>query len=136
MHVIIGGAYSGKRQFVKKQISSAQWISAYDDKIISEEMITVENGTIVLEGFEIWIAHYIQSGKSNLEICALFDHYFDLLTAKCDVYIIMLEVGRGVVPIEVESRRLRDIMGWIQQSAVKKAEKATYMWHGLSQRLK
>jgi len=136
MHVIIGGAYSGKRQFVKNQISSAQWISAYDDKFISEEILTVENGTIVLEGFEMWIVQYIQSGKSDQEICALFEQYFDLLIAKYDVYLIMLEIGRGIVPMEAESRRLRDIMGWIQQSAVKRAETATYMWHGLSQRMK
>ena len=65
MHVIIGGAYSGKRNFVKSQTIDAEWFSAYDDKCISQEIHFVENGAIVLEGFEVWISRFIKKGKKS-----------------------------------------------------------------------
>ena len=136
MHVIIGGAYSGKRNFVKSQTIVAEWFSAYDDKYISQEIHFVENGAIVLEGFEVWISRFIEEGKNDQEICAYFERLFAGLKVQCDVYLIMLEVGRGIVPMEANQRRLRDIMGWVQQSAVKEATTVTYIWHGLAKKMK
>ena len=136
MHVIIGGAYSGKRNFVKSQTTVAEWFSAYDDKNISQEIHFGENKAIVLEGFEVWISKFIEEGKNDQEICAYFKRLFARLKVQCDVYLIMLEVGRGIVPMEANQRRLRDIMGWVQQSAVKEATTVTYIWHGLSKKMK
>lgn len=136
MHVVIGGAYCGKRQYVKSKWKQAQWISAYDgvqlDRLSS---VTVES-EIVLEGFEVWIAQLIDEGKSDEEIVHYFREQFARFSSSQQVILIMLEIGKGIVPMEEKNRRLRDIMGWIQQAAVQKAEGVTSIWHGLAREMK
>lgn len=133
MYVVIGGAYSGKRNFVRKQVPDAKWISAYNDQMVTEE---ASDRSLVLEGFETWVEQLISEGKSDREICEFFRDCLRQKKEKHNLYLIMLEVGRGVVPIDKNERRLRDIMGWIQQSAVKEATMATYIWHGLAKTMK
>ena len=50
--------------------------------------------------------------------------------------IIATDVGRGVVPMEPEQRRLRDLNGWFTQDATAQAEEVWYVRHGLVMALK
>ncbi|WP_042349377.1 bifunctional adenosylcobinamide kinase/adenosylcobinamide-phosphate guanylyltransferase [Bacillus massiliigorillae] len=130
MHIIIGGAYSGKRQFVREKYGSFQLISAYEGQSMKEEK---QSDTVVYEGFEIWISELIKAGQSNQEIVEIFREW---VCSQQEAVLIMLEIGRGIVPIEEHDRRLRDVVGWVQQEAVKKADEVTSIWHGLAKRLK
>ena len=130
MHVIIGGAYSGKRQFVREQYASFQLISAYEGQSMNEE---VRGNIAVYEGFEVWISELIKAGQSNQEIVEQLREWFH---TRQEVVLIMLEIGRGIVPINEHDRRLRDVIGWVQQEAVKQADEVTSIWHGLAKRMK
>ncbi len=133
MHIIIGGAYSGKRQFVRNKWSNAKWISAYEGASFED----VDNAPIiVMEGFEVWVSQLIKMGKTDQEIVQYFHDKWSSLSSSQELILIMLEVGRGIVPINVHDRRLRDVMGWIQQDAVKMANKVTSIWHGLAKTMK
>lgn len=48
------------------------------------------------------------------------------------VILIMLEMGKGIVPKEAEDCQLRDLAGWIQQDAVSLSKEVHYVWHGVS----
>jgi adenosylcobinamide kinase / adenosylcobinamide-phosphate guanylyltransferase len=50
--------------------------------------------------------------------------------------IIANELGRGLVPIARDQRRLRDLSGWFTQDAAAHAEQVWYVRHGLLQALK
>ncbi|MBD3107734.1 bifunctional adenosylcobinamide kinase/adenosylcobinamide-phosphate guanylyltransferase [Bacillus sp. AGMB 02131] len=132
MHVVIGGAYSGKRQFVRENWESFQLISAYEKKHWDE---SVTEAVIAYEGFEVWVEELLDNGKSNDEIINWFKQWLNDLDNR-NVILIMLEIGKGIVPIEEKNRRLRDIVGWIQQEAVRQADKATSIWHGLAKTMK
>ncbi|MGM0545039.1 MAG: bifunctional adenosylcobinamide kinase/adenosylcobinamide-phosphate guanylyltransferase, partial [Pseudomonadota bacterium] len=41
------------------------------------------------------------------------------------------EVGRGIVPMQPEQRRLRDLNGWFCQDAAAQSDQAWYVRHGL-----
>lgn len=133
MQVVIGGTYSGKRQFVRDNWSSFQLISAYEQKDINEPVI---EANVVYEGFEIWVGQLLESGKTNQEIIEWFKQWLHSLDHRENIVLIMLEIGKGIVPMEERNRRLRDVVGWIQQEAVKQADNVTYIWHGLAKTMK
>jgi len=133
MHVIIGGAYSGKRQYVRDHWRSFQFISAYEEKTINE---LVTEDTVVYEGFEIWIREQIDRGKTNDEIVNWFRNWLASLKNPDKTVLIMLEIGKGIVPMEEQNRRMRDLVGWIQQEAIRQANTVTSIWHGLAMQMK
>lgn len=133
MHVVIGGAYSGKRQFVRENWESIQLISAYEKKHWDE---SVTEAVVAYEGFEVWVGQLLDNGKSNDEIINWFKQWLNELANQDNVILIMLEIGKGIVPMEEKNRRLRDIVGWIQQEAVRQADKVTSIWHGLAKTMK
>lgn len=135
MYVIIGGAYSGKRKHVVNTYEYSIWKSAYEGVKVEEIFTNTADEIVVLEGFEIWISHLIKSGKSDEEILYFFGEGFKKSPNK-SLILIMLEVGKGIVPVNKEDRRLRDVMGWIQQEAVSNAEVVTSVWHGLTRVMK
>ena len=45
--------------------------------------------------------------------------------------MIATEVGRGIVPMQPEQRRLRDLNGWFTQDATAQASHVWYVRHGL-----
>ncbi|MEH6942893.1 bifunctional adenosylcobinamide kinase/adenosylcobinamide-phosphate guanylyltransferase [Bacillus sp. JJ722] len=130
MHVVIGGAYSGKRQFVREKWGSFQFISAYESQSMNE---AVQSDIVIYEGFELWIRELIKADHTNQEIVEVFREWF---RGRQNDVLIMLEIGRGIVPIEEHDRRLRDVVGWVQQEAVKQADEVTSIWHGLAKRMK
>ncbi|MCS0542704.1 bifunctional adenosylcobinamide kinase/adenosylcobinamide-phosphate guanylyltransferase, partial [Aeromonas veronii] len=90
---------------------------------------------------EKWIEHELANGKNMNEIRSDFSHLFQALDVEekkrnMPIVLIMLEVGRGIVPIQKNDRLLRDVMGWIAQDAVKMSDEVVYVWNGLSKRLK
>ncbi|WP_317986361.1 bifunctional adenosylcobinamide kinase/adenosylcobinamide-phosphate guanylyltransferase [Vreelandella aquamarina] len=49
--------------------------------------------------------------------------------------IILNEVGRGIVPMDRDQRRLRDLNGWFSQDMAECADQVWYVRHGLVQAL-
>ena len=131
--VVIGGAYSGKRKYVREQCLEGLWFSAYDGCRLEDSMGIGKGQTIILEGFEVWLEELIRSEKDDDDILRLMK---DTIASLHDPVLIMLEVGRGIVPVKKEDRRLRDLMGWLQQHSVGQADRAVYIWHGLARAMK
>ncbi|WP_337587594.1 bifunctional adenosylcobinamide kinase/adenosylcobinamide-phosphate guanylyltransferase [Halomonas huangheensis] len=56
--------------------------------------------------------------------------------SRTEIILIVPEVGRGIVPLESEQRRLRDLAGWLAQDAACVAQQVWYVRHGLVRCLK
>ncbi|UTR13884.1 bifunctional adenosylcobinamide kinase/adenosylcobinamide-phosphate guanylyltransferase [Salipaludibacillus sp. LMS25] len=147
MQLIIGGAYSGKRQVIKKLHDSTSekisWVSAYEGAHVCHWQDMWEEQTLlVLEGWEVWLKNEIESERRQLDI--IRGHYRHMLKAVSaeekrrngQVIVIMLEIGRGIVPIVEADRALRDVCGWLQQDAAVLADDVRYVWHGLEKKMK
>ncbi|SDO24503.1 bifunctional adenosylcobinamide kinase/adenosylcobinamide-phosphate guanylyltransferase [Alkalicoccus daliensis] len=122
MHVVIGGAFAGKRAYIKELYPEAVWI---------EPGSNIHNTTarkIVITGIESWL----RQGYGYKD----FWNWLTQAGEKSNVILIIEEMGQGIVPIDKEERRLRDENGWISQRAVKEAAVVDYIWHGLAQRWK
>jgi len=142
MWLVVGGAYAGKRRIVKERKKDAYWVSAYhQDKwknFLGDEFLQSE---IVFEGWEEWIKEELEYGRGMEEIRLHISQFFDSLIQQeeqgwLSPTLIMLEMGRGIVPLEKENRMWRDLAGWILQDAAKKSSEVTYVWNGLAQTMK
>lgn len=138
MHLVIGGACSGKRKFVKSKWNDATWISAYEGQQLAHSSDLKNSQTpLVLEGFEKWIMKDIHLKMDHHEIRECYRIYMkNLLELDREVIIIMLEIGRGIVPISEHERKLRDVLGWVQQDTAAFCEEVYYLWHGMAKKMK
>ncbi|XQY93715.1 bifunctional adenosylcobinamide kinase/adenosylcobinamide-phosphate guanylyltransferase [Metabacillus sp. HB246100] len=142
MQLVVGGAYSGKRALIREKESTFELFSAYNEQALKEWTSFLTSSTpVVVEGWEIWVYQQITQGKSLETIKSYFFNEIDKICAQekvleHSIYFIMLEMGRGIVPILEKDRHLRDLCGWILQYSTKKADNVYYCWHGLTQKLK
>jgi adenosylcobinamide kinase/adenosylcobinamide-phosphate guanylyltransferase len=145
MQLVVGGTYSGKRRVVKEAVDSPIWISAYNGETLSGIPEKWEPGrTLVLEGWEKWLAEELEVTEEEANLDIIRKRYLELLQSlsleeslrKSQIVLIMLEMGRGVVPVSKEERRLRDVSGWLLQDAALLSNKVIYVWHGLARCLK
>jgi adenosylcobinamide kinase / adenosylcobinamide-phosphate guanylyltransferase len=148
MQLVTGGAFSGKRRIVKELYKEnpqeLSWLSSYNDEILDNWADVWQPGTaLILEGWENWLREDIRCGEGS-QMDRLRRKYHKHLTDLMreeernggKACLIMLEMGKGIVPAESEDRALRDLHGWLQQDAAKLSSEVYYVWHGLSRRLK
>lgn len=139
---MVGGAYSGKRSIVRQRFSTVTLHSAYDQAIFTNWKYKIKpNSVLVFDGWEKWIKEKLATSANLDEVRLFFIDQIDQIcqTEQVDgttIILIMLEMGRGIVPLDEIDRNVRDIAGWLLQYATKKAETVDYCWHGLSKTIK
>ena len=142
MQLFIGGACAGKRRVVTEKFVSPHWHSAYQgDTLAKWPVAAAASRCLVLEGWEHWIAARLASEADDDKLRQDLSRELDTLHAwetgrGGEVVLIMLEMGRGIVPLSAEKRRLRDLNGWLAQDAAARCERVWYVRHGLYRSLK
>lgn len=150
MQVFIGGACAGKRGAVAVRFPRAHWARAGELADNSHLAQTAADKTLVVSGWLDEIGRCIKNQEikhTKLEDQADDDALRAALAAQLDtllamerrqgieVIVIVEEVGRGIVPMAPEGRRLRDLAGWLAQDAAKRARQVWYVRHGLVRQL-
>ncbi|MEX2416740.1 MAG: bifunctional adenosylcobinamide kinase/adenosylcobinamide-phosphate guanylyltransferase [Paenibacillaceae bacterium] len=152
MLLVTGGAYAGKRKYIRELFHNRtlEWVSSYERHEPDQwRKQWTAHSILVMEGWEEWVQKKLLEGASEEEvqswISAIMNDVFreeDKRTAVDDkgmrreVVFIMLEMGRGIVPISPEERAMRDIIGRIAQTAALASNEVIYMWHGLPRIIK
>ena len=159
MHVFIGGTASGKRQRVAERYPEARWRDA------GEMMSRVpdagagpgpgpgtgagagpasgDGDTLVISGWLAWLeaelAVDLEAGSASADDDRLGQRWRQAFagwaSSPAQCVLVLDEVGRGIVPVDPAQRRLRDLMGWLSQDAVRLASQTHYVRHGLTMRL-
>lgn len=124
MILIIGGAYSGKLEFVK---------TAYGVK--ESDIFYCKEGTLdlskqVISGLHKFTYENSVSGKSSLEI---IEENLELLKGKI---ILCDEISSGIVPLKKEERLWREETGRCLQLLSKEADKVFRLFCGIPTALK
>jgi adenosylcobinamide kinase/adenosylcobinamide-phosphate guanylyltransferase len=142
MQLVIGGAFSGKRKIVRERNPNCNWLSAYNCDALSEwEARWEKDSTLVLEGWEKWVDDELEKKENVADIRQHFQSFFRLLKEEeqkreNEIVLIMLEIGRGIVPLQKDERTLRDLVGWITQDAAEVADEVYYVWNGFAKKMK
>ncbi|MBM7698904.1 bifunctional adenosylcobinamide kinase/adenosylcobinamide-phosphate guanylyltransferase [Kurthia huakuii] len=126
MHIVIGGAFNGKRAYVK-QLIDAVWYE--------QQLPESVQGNIVIAGLEGLLRAHLEEEEE--QVAAIFAEKLRDLNAQSDELIVILtDMGRGVVPLEKEQRQLRDTCGRLYQLLFNEATTITRIWYGLPEILK
>lgn len=130
MHLFIGGAHNGKREYVRAMLAGeeTEWIEAGDLSRLPQP----PSGRIVLAGLEAYI-----SANHHDEAAAMEDVFGFIEAADRDLLVVIVtDIGRGIVPADPHSRWLRDTCGRLNQRLFREAGRVTRIWYGLAKELK
>jgi adenosylcobinamide kinase/adenosylcobinamide-phosphate guanylyltransferase len=134
MHVYIGGAHNGKRDYVRKWLTeqgkeNVHWVEGNclgDSFVVDTENIQ----TTVIAGVEKWLA------ETDLSEQAAIDYVMNWIDKDCRTVFILTDIGRGIVPMDAGQRKLRDACGRLYQRLMAEADEVTRIWYGLAKTLK
>ena len=143
MHFITGGAFNGKRAWVKKtyQIEKDEsWLTAYENHPLPRNIIHNQD-FLILEGIEIWLKLLTEQVdvQQSLEIwnsCLNDWLKWEKEKISRNVIIIGTDITKGIVPVEKENRLWRDLTGWAYQETAAKSQKVDIIWYGINQTIK
>ncbi|EGP19275.1 bifunctional adenosylcobinamide kinase/adenosylcobinamide-phosphate guanylyltransferase [Halomonas sp. TD01] len=142
MQLFIGGACAGKRDAVKARFPSAVWWRLSPGQRLHEAThIMQPNVPLVLHGVFEWLAAVHSSDRGSDAWRAQWRKDLASLETAAQTHgvtlvIIMNELGRGIVPMARDQRRLRDLSGWFSQDTAAQSEQVWHVRHGLVQAVK
>ncbi|MFL6558223.1 MAG: bifunctional adenosylcobinamide kinase/adenosylcobinamide-phosphate guanylyltransferase [Bacillus sp. (in: firmicutes)] len=144
MHFISGGAFNGKRAWVKNTYKACQnkhWVSSYDNYTLPKELPEIDDAVVILEGVEIWLKDLTAQYDAGLcrEIwknCLEKWLSWEQAVLHRQLIVIGTDITKGIVPMEAENRLWRDVTGWAYQDIAAKSEKVDVIWYGLNQTIK
>lgn len=134
MRSVIGGAYNGKRTFVEQWLfqSQIQQIHTFEGEIPDPRF--TKDDYVVIGNFEKMVVHYPQLNED--EIVEVMMEKLNRLDEQANLICICTDIGRGIVPLRKEERKLRDTCGRLYQHLFAKSEKVIRIWYGIPQMLK
>ncbi|MGQ4880427.1 bifunctional adenosylcobinamide kinase/adenosylcobinamide-phosphate guanylyltransferase [Billgrantia sp. LNSP4103-1] len=141
MQLFIGGTHAGKRGIVRQRFDSPGWHSAHMGCRLEAWPATAALARgLVLEGWECWLAERLADQPDDDRLRDAMAGELDALREwearkGAEAVLIMLEMGRGIVPLDPAKRRLRDLNGWLAQDAAARCERVWYVWNGLARPL-
>lgn len=146
MHIVTGGAFNGKAEWVKQHYhlphTSHKWLSAYDITDCPTELPTNDFNIIVLEGVEQWIKSEIEKKQpyefSREDGNKLISSWLTWEQSHSDHTLVIIgeDISKGIVPLEAIDREWRDKTGWFFQDLVKVSDRFDYVWYGINKQLK
>ncbi|MFD1360076.1 bifunctional adenosylcobinamide kinase/adenosylcobinamide-phosphate guanylyltransferase [Lentibacillus salinarum] len=144
MHFITGGAFNGKRKWVKNHYAADYplWLSAYGADTLTKPSHRDFPAVVVLEGLEKWIYTTIDPTLSpdtqRQNVMSQTEPWLEWEKVESHRKLVMIgtDISKGIVPTEKWERLWRDITGWVYQDLVARAERVDIIWYGMEQTLK
>lgn len=143
MQIVIGGAYNGKRKWVKEKIKDLDSKSWFDLKKDNKEidLNKIKELKLVFSGIEEWTKGFLEN-KTMDEARDIAREWIQTLILwesekeSRQIILIANDISKGIVPIEKEDREWRDLTGWFYQDLFKEAERVDEIWYGIPRQLK
>ncbi|QDQ02698.1 hypothetical protein FOH38_20845 [Lysinibacillus fusiformis] len=130
MHVFIGGAYNGKTDYVMRELEGQK--VALVDGVLPDYAPSCD--VVVIKNLEKWLV--TQNLEADDMIVAQLLTRLKALEENCALFIIVTDMGRGVVPMEKQARLLRDTCGRLYQVLFTEAERVVRIWYGIAEQIK
>lgn len=124
MRIIIGGAYNGKKAYVKKELLGEQEAEWFEGTL---PVGAVEN--IVVTDLHKWLAQF--EGDENSAIQLVME-----ALANRNSIVILTDISRGIVPMDAKDRELRDRCGRLYQKLMQEADEVIQIWYGIPKKIK
>ncbi|MDN7244788.1 bifunctional adenosylcobinamide kinase/adenosylcobinamide-phosphate guanylyltransferase [Planococcus shenhongbingii] len=129
MHIVFGGAFNGKRQYVKELLKNREYVW------LERELPDQAAPFRVVAGIEEWVKAQLENGIDEKAIMDLIVQSISLQPINQQIWILT-DMNRGIVPVDPLERELRDVIGRLYQQLFKKADLITRIWYGIPQTIK
>ncbi|MBU9673496.1 bifunctional adenosylcobinamide kinase/adenosylcobinamide-phosphate guanylyltransferase [Planococcus sp. CP5-4] len=126
MRIVFGGAFNGKRKYVKDQLK-------LDSSVWLEGELPAPGESAVIAGLEQWIRKQLEQQRPEQDIIAAIR---ELAESAGERIWILTDIGRGIVPLDQLEREWRDVTGRSYQYLFGNAEHITRIWYGIPQTIK
>lgn len=145
MHFVTGGAFNGKRKWVKafyqlNEKNDYVWISAYEKNGAQMEWKAVDSfkTTTVIEGVEQFLYKWSNQTNWREKWHDVFKSWekWELENPMRKLVVIGTDITKGVVPLDERNRNWRDMTGWCYQDLVSHSKRVDVIWYGINERLK
>lgn len=132
MQIIIGGAYNGKRKYVEQLVEGQQ--ITWNHGLLPTNF--EQQQTVVISGLEQVFTDSLMLEDELVQAEQVFNQILKYQAQSNSFYIILEDIGRGIVPIDAAQRKLRDVLGRLYQLLMEEADTVTRIWYGIPQQLK
>lgn len=134
MQAIIGGAYNGKRKYVKETLKNIDehHIFSFEGEIPNQHF--TKEDYVIIGTFEKIIKNLLH--LEDEKIISSIMSKLKQLDSTTNLICICTDIGRGIVPLSPNDRKLRDTCGRLYQQLFAEAEKVVRIWYGLPEILK
>lgn len=134
MRIVIGGAYNGKRKYIREFFEQKGYrkIHYFEGEIPAEKFH--KEDIVSIGDFESIILRF--SYLNEEEIALKIFTELENLDSQCNLVCICTDIGRGIVPIKKQDRKLRDTCGRLYQRLFNESESVIRVWYGIPQVLK
>lgn len=132
MQIIIGGAYNGKRKYVERLVEGQQ--ITWNHGLLPTKF--EQQQTVVISGLEQVFTDSLMLEDELVQAEYVFNQILQYQAQSQSFYIILEDIGRGIVPIDAAQRKLRDVLGRLYQLLMEEADTVTRIWYGIPQQLK
>lgn len=135
MQVIIGGAYNGKRKYVKEKLLNrvVGKINFFEGEI-PEKSLFSKDDIVIVGNFEKIIRQKVHLDEETIAK-EIFIKLMEL-NSRVRVVCVCTDIGRGVVPLLKEERKLRDACGRLYQRLFSESKDVVRIWYGVPQIIK
>ncbi len=140
MYLVTGGAFQGKRKWVKQLLQDTSgnilWINSYEKHEYSLEEFEHTN-IVVIEVLEELVRITLEENQREYwsHILSMWNNW-EKQGENRRIIIIGCEVGLGIVPLNKEDRDWRDLVGWVYQDFADKSDIVVRIWCGLPEIIK
>lgn len=144
MHIVIGGAYNGKANWVKSHYKLTErkdyvWHSAYKDSMLPRNLAQYNSSFVILEGIEHWVKGIVDEALPNAyeEAVKVIEAWLNWSNQSSNQLVLIgTDISKGIVPIDQKDRTWRDVTGYLYQRIAKDATTVHYIWYGIAKQLK
>ncbi|KMY62887.1 cobalamin biosynthesis protein [Geobacillus stearothermophilus] len=138
MHFVVGGAFQGRRKWVRERYGISDgvhivWHDGYQEPYGWPDGAKTAK-TVVLDGLEAAIRRLPDPEEWERFFCAW--KQWEEGAAGRTVVWIGTDVTQGVVPTDRQERRWRDAVGLCYQQLAAVCHRVDRLWCGLAERLK
>ena len=117
------------------------WLSAYENEVLGAPTLEL-TATVILEGIENLVRKEIDPDTTAAilldKVIEKLEHWLEWEQQESSHKLVLIgtDISKGIVPIDRSDRLQRDVVGWIYQKMVERAERVDIIWYGMAQTIK
>jgi len=113
------------------------WVTVEDRFDLVDLAIEFAGRVLLLDCLTLWLAHWMEvDGEIDAVLRRLEVGLAAFRERRVTVIVVTNEVGCGIVPLGVETRAYRDLVGWANQLVARTADRVEWLVAGIPVEIK